>query len=83
VVKLVRDIKKGRQFILATHNANFPVLGDSEIVAACAYEEDISVIAGSIDAKECQGKIVSIMEGGREAFQRRKTIYEIWDAAEA
>jgi hypothetical protein len=83
VVKLVREIKKGRQFILATHNANFPVLGDSEIVAACAHEETISVVAGSIDTRESQGKIVSIMEGGKEAFQRRKTIYEIWDAAEA
>jgi chromosome segregation protein len=56
---------------------------DSEIVAACAYEETISVVAGSIDTKESQGKIVSIMEGGKEAFDRRKTIYEIWDAAEA
>jgi chromosome segregation protein len=82
VVKLVRDIKKGRQFILVTHNANFPVLGDSEIVAACAYEETMSVVAGSIDTKESQGKIVSIMEGGKEAFERRKTIYEIWDAAD-
>ena len=81
VVKLVRDIKKGRQFILATHNANFPVLGDAEIVAACDYEETIAVEAGSIDTKAAQGKIVSIMEGGKEAFKRRKTIYEIWAAA--
>lgn len=80
VVKLVRTIKKGRQFILATHNANFPVLGDAEIVAACAYEQAISVRAGSIDSKDSQSAIVRIMEGGREAFQRRKTIYEIWDA---
>lgn len=81
VVKLVRTIKLERQFILATHNANFPVLGDAEIVAACAYETNITVEAGSIDTKEAQGKIVSIMEGGKEAFDRRKTIYEIWDAA--
>lgn len=83
VVKLVRTIKTGRQFILATHNANFPVLGDAEIVAACAYEGSIKVVAGSIDTKESQGKIVSIMEGGKEAFERRKTIYEIWDAQDA
>jgi len=69
--------------ILATHNANFPVLGDSEIVAACAYDEVITVVAGSIDTKEAQGKIVSIIEGEKEAFERRKTIYEIWDATEA
>jgi chromosome segregation protein len=80
-VKLVRTIKLERQFILATHNANFPVLGDAEIVAACAYETNITVEAGSIDTKEVQGKIVRIMEGGKEAFERRKTIYEIWDAA--
>lgn len=82
VVKLVRSIKKGRQFILATHNANFPVLGDAEIIAACSYEEKMSVVAGSIDTKDAQGKIVRIMEGGKEAFERRKTIYEIWDAAD-
>ncbi len=81
VVKLVRDIKAGRQFIFVTHNANFPVLGDSEVVAACAAtDSNIEVAAGSIDTKECQGKIVSIMEGGAEAFERRKTIYELWHA---
>ena len=82
VVKLVRKIKPGRQFIFATHNANFPVLGDAEIVAACSCEDVITVVAGSIDTKESQGKIVNIMEGGKEAFERRKTIYEIWDAAD-
>lgn len=82
VVKLVRKIKDGRQFIFATHNANFPVLGDAETVAACAANDDaIEVLTGSIDTRECQGKIVSIMEGGTEAFARRKTIYEIWNSA--
>jgi predicted ATPase len=81
VVKLVRNIKAHRQFIFATHNANFPVLGDSEIVAACAATDSaIEVAAGSIDTRECQSEIVSIMEGGVEAFERRKTIYELWHA---
>jgi ATPase subunit of ABC transporter with duplicated ATPase domains len=79
VVKLVRKLKGDRQFIFATHNANFPVLGDSEIVAACAeHDSAIHVVAGSIDTKDAQVKIVDIMEGGEEAFARRKTIYEIW-----
>jgi chromosome segregation protein len=81
VVKLLRKIKTGRQFIFATHNANFPVLGDSENVSSCAAtDEEITVASGGIDTKECQGKIVDIMEGGVEAFERRKTIYEIWTA---
>lgn len=83
VVKLVRTIKVRRQFIFATHNANFPVLGDAEIVAACAAtDSNIQVSAGSIDSRECQIKVVTIMEGGAEAFERRKTIYELWHAHE-
>jgi chromosome segregation protein len=81
VVKLLRGIKAKHQFIFATHNANFPVLGDAESVAACdAQDGQIAVHSGSIDTKACQGKIVSIMEGGVEAFERRKTIYQIWKA---
>jgi predicted ATPase len=84
VVKLVRSIKAKRQFIFATHNANFPVLGDTEIVAACsATDARIEIGAGSIDSKDIQGKIVSIMEGGAEAFSRRKSIYEQWSASPA
>jgi chromosome segregation protein len=79
VVKLLRAIKARQQFIFATHNANFPVLGDAELVAACRQEDDkILVDNGSIDTKACQGKIVNIMEGGTEAFERRKTIYQAW-----
>jgi hypothetical protein len=79
VVKLVRKIKTRQQFIFATHNANFPVLGDAELVAACHADEDAIVVEnGSIDTKVCQAKIVSIMEGGAEAFERRKIIYTAW-----
>lgn len=81
VVKLVRKLKPGRQFIFATHNPNFPVLGDTEIVAACeATDKLIQVTASSIDSPDSQAKIVKIMEGGAEAFARRKTIYETWHA---
>lgn len=81
VVKLLRDIKPNWQFIFATHNANFPVLGDAETVTTCiAEDEAMAVETGTIDSKDCQEKIVKIMEGGPEAFERRKTIYQIWKA---
>ena len=79
VIKLVRSLKKGIQFIFATHNANFPVLGDAEQVGACAFARgsaDLQV--GSIDEPGIQKAIVSIMEGGHEAFARRKEIYQLW-----
>jgi ABC-type cobalamin/Fe3+-siderophores transport system ATPase subunit len=79
VVKLIRKIKPRQQFVFATHNANFPVLGDAEVVAACHAQDDaITVDAGSIDTRACQQKIVDIMEGGAEAFERRRGIYHAW-----
>ena len=83
VVKLVRRIKTNRQFIFATHNANFPVLGDAESVTACHVEDEaFSLTSGSVDSKECQSKIIKIMEGGPEAFERRRSIYQIWKASD-
>lgn len=81
VVKLLRTLKPHQQFIFVTHDANFPVLGDAETVTVCdAEDETIAVETGTIDSKRCQEKIVDIMEGGPEAFERRKTIYQIWKA---
>ena len=79
VVKAVREIKPNQQFIFATHNANFPVLGDAEMIGGCSFdEEEIVVESGSVDCKDIQKKIVDIMEGGKEAFERRKAIYQHW-----
>ncbi|MGD1881202.1 MAG: TrlF family AAA-like ATPase [Paracoccaceae bacterium] len=81
VVKLVRQLKPNQQFVFATHNANFPVLGDAETITTCsALDDEITVSVGNIDDKECQKSVISIMEGGPEAFERRKTIYQIWKA---
>jgi len=79
VIKLIRTLKPKTQFIFATHNANFPVLGDAEQIISCSYSDDfIQVKSGSIDCPKLQQEIVDIMEGGEEAFQQRKRRYEIW-----
>jgi len=79
VIKLVRTLKKSIQFIFATHNANFPVLGDAEQVGACSFaDRSADIQVGSIDEPGIQKAIVSIMEGGHEAFARRKEIYQLW-----
>ncbi len=80
VIKELKKIKGNMQFIFATHNANIPVLGDSEKVVACSYDEKkITVHSGTIDNHQTQRYIVDIMEGGDEAFNRRKNIYSIWN----
>ncbi len=79
VIKLIREMKPFTQFIFATHNANFPVLGDAEQVHACRYQDaTVSVQSGGIDARPIQEAIINIMEGGEEAFRRRKDVYNLW-----
>ena len=79
VIKLIRKMKPEVQFIFATHNPNIPVLGDAEHVHACSFmDNNITVCSGSVDNQTTQKTIVDIMEGGQEAFNRRKEIYQIW-----
>jgi ABC-type bacteriocin/lantibiotic exporter with double-glycine peptidase domain len=83
VIRLLRAMKRHTQFIFATHNANFPVLGDAEQVHVCRYryqdqDEQVAVKSGSIDARPVQDAIINIMEGGVDAFNRRKEVYNLW-----
>ncbi len=79
IIKSISRMKDKTQFIFATHNANIPVLGDSEQVIRCHFEDGaISVCTGGIDYKPIQKEIINIMEGGREAFRKRNEIYKKW-----
>lgn len=81
VVQRLRGAKEQRQFLIATHNANIPVLGDAEqIVILDTHVVDERVRAfvaarGSIDDGGLHGALEDVLEGGREAFQRRKEKY--------
>ncbi|MGE2229208.1 TrlF family AAA-like ATPase (plasmid) [Escherichia coli] len=79
VIKIIRAMKPRTQFIFATHNANIPVLGDAENVCACEYSDGkIQAAGGGVDASSVQQHIISVMEGGREAFERRREVYGSW-----
>ena len=83
VIKRLRELKHKHQFVFATHNANIPVLGEAEMVAACAYTANgdkfsMKVQEGSTDKHDIQQAIISVMEGGDEAFRLRNQIYEQW-----
>lgn len=79
VIKELVKLKNKTQFIFATHNANIPVLGDCEQVVVCRYDENkINTELGSIDNHNIQEKIINIMEGGEEAFDKRRDIYNLW-----
>lgn len=79
VIKILREIKSDKQFIFATHNANFPVLGDAEVVVTCEEAGGIfDITTSSVDDRNCQSRIIKVMEGGREAFSKRRQIYQQW-----
>jgi chromosome segregation protein len=74
--------KELTQFIFATHNPNIPVLGDAEQAIVCRKDgEKFSFDHGSIDDKDIQQRIVTVMEGGEDAFRRRKEIYQLWKSS--
>lgn len=76
------DRKELTQFIFATHNPNIPVLGDAEQAIVCRKEgETFSFDHGSIDNRAIQQRIVTVMEGGEDAFRRRKDIYQLWKSS--
>jgi len=77
IVTTLRAIKEKRQVILVTHNANIAVLGDSELILPMHRENDCGKTRarGSIDAIATKQCVLDILEGGPDAFLRRKEMY--------
>ena len=83
VIKLVRQMKFPPLSLSSPRTTPLSVLGDAEQVHACRYQDDeIRVQTGSIDAKAIQTEIINIMEGGEEAFNKRKEVYSQWKPQE-
>lgn len=81
-IRQLLERKELTQFVFATHNPNIPVLGDAEQAIVCRKEgETFSFDHGSIDNKDIQQRIVTVMEGGEDAFRRRKEIYQLWKSS--
>lgn len=79
IVNILASMKLKRQVIIATHNPNLPVLGDVEqcvVLQAMGRDLSIVVATGNLDSAKVARYITDIMEGGREAFQYRQSIYQ-------
>ncbi|MBF0181516.1 MAG: AAA family ATPase [Magnetococcales bacterium] len=75
IVQSVKRAKATRQLIFVTHNPNIPVLGEADRVFVLSSDGRHGTIthAGSVD--EVKDQIETLLEGGREAFLRRKERY--------
>ena len=79
LVPVLRLAKERRQIIIVTHNANIAVLGDAEqiVVLKSTSEKGTIVSRGSIDDSTTKEAACNILEGAREAFNRRAKIYGV------
>ena len=73
IVTQLREVKRQRQIIVVTHNANIVVNGDAELVIALEARGGQTQIEceGSLQESTIRKTICDVMEGGRTAFEQR------------
>jgi DNA repair ATPase RecN len=73
VVKQIRSGKQRRQIIAITHNPNVVVNGDAEMIYALGFRGGQCRVVehGCLQDKPMREEVCRVMEGGREAFERR------------
>ena len=76
VVNAVQRLKKRRQMIFITHNANIPVLAEADLVLVMNSDGRIGAVERSGTVDECREQIIELLEGGRRAFELRSKRYE-------
>ena len=82
LVPAFKFAKKKRQIFLITHNANLVINADAEqIIVAEDDKKDKKVTltykAGSLEDEDIKSDICNILEGGKEAFKKRRLKYNI------
>ena len=74
---MLAEVCQTRQVIVATHNANIPVLGDAELLVALdadAQRARVEAIGGFEDV-EVAAHARRVLEGGEAAFNARQRRY--------
>ena len=78
LVKLIKEKKFDRQIIFATHNPNFVVNGDADLILSLSINNSglTEILPLTIENLEHRDRILSL-EGGQEAFKKRENKYRI------
>jgi type III restriction enzyme len=81
IIEQIWKAKSNQQLIFASHNANFVVNGDAELVICCDYIKSGDQTGGqikntgAIDNKQIREEITLVTEGGEAAFKLRMEKY--------
>ncbi|MPN07846.1 hypothetical protein SDC9_155118 [bioreactor metagenome] len=76
IVNSVLNVKQSRQLIFVTHNPNIPVLGDAEKMIVLASNGQVAHVQNSGTVDDCKVDIISLLEGGADAFRKRRERYD-------
>jgi energy-coupling factor transporter ATP-binding protein EcfA2/predicted metal-dependent phosphoesterase TrpH len=73
IVTQLREVKRRRQVLVVTHNANIVVNGDAEYVVALTTKGGQSQVEaeGCLQEMTVRDAICDVMEGGEKAFKQR------------
>ena len=77
VVDNIHKVKVARQLIFVTHNPNIPVLGDAARLFVMESDGEHARAASSGTVDECKDQIVTLLEGGADAFRKRGERYGV------
>lgn len=74
---IIKEVKKRRQLIFATHDANIVINGDAELIFITKTDDGKfgEVIPTSIENLDNRELIMEILEGGKIAFKKRREKY--------
>jgi ABC-type cobalamin/Fe3+-siderophores transport system ATPase subunit len=77
VIKAIRSRGDDAQLVFSTHNPNIPVLGDADLVVLLGSDGTRGFVQheGSLEHPATVDAISTVMEGGREAFEKRAAFY--------
>lgn len=77
LVKAIHELKKKRQLIFVTHNANIPVIGEAEEIVVMSMKDPYAANPSKIGTvDERKQEILDLLEGGAEAFKTREARYK-------
>jgi len=76
LVDVIKQKKQERQIIFATHNANFVINGDAELIHILEMDDHnvTQITTTTIENLATREKLINL-EGGKEAFKKREQKY--------
>lgn len=78
-IKILKDQKFSRQFIIVSHNQNLPVLADADLILNMNNIQDRKIeikYRGSLENENIYNSILNL-ESGKEAFELRSKKYQL------